>query len=84
MSRQSRPQRLAVAAALPENLYDYARPPTRRAGRPSRDVSTRWTVKDDWPERVPVTEAEIEVFEAWFGELFGVLFGARPSTRRSP
>src|ERR1700730_3135603 len=23
----------------------------------------------DWPEHVPVTEAEIEVLEAWFGEL---------------
>jgi hypothetical protein len=84
MARQSRPQRVVVAAALPEDLYDYARPPTRPAGRPSRDVSMRWTVKDDWPERVPVTEAEIEVFEAWFGELFDVLFPARPSTRRSP
>jgi hypothetical protein len=35
-------------------------------------------VKDDWPERVPVTVAEIEVFEAWFGDLFDVLFSARP------
>ncbi|HLG85657.1 MAG TPA: hypothetical protein VKZ79_00505 [Alphaproteobacteria bacterium] len=59
------------------------RPPTRRVGRPPQDVSTTWTVKDDWPERVPVTEAEIEVFEAWFGDLFDVLFAARPSSRRS-
>jgi hypothetical protein len=27
-------------------------------------------VTDDWPDEVPVTEAEIEVFEAWFGDLF--------------
>jgi hypothetical protein len=27
-------------------------------------------VTDDWPEEVPVTEAEIEVFEPWFGDLF--------------
>jgi hypothetical protein len=30
---------------------------------------------DDWPEDVPATEAEIAVFEAWFGELFDELFG---------
>jgi hypothetical protein len=36
-----------------------------------------WTVTDDWPERVPVTEAEIEVFEAWFGDLFDELFATR-------
>ena len=33
------------------------------------------TVTDDWPEDVPVTDAEIAVFEAWFGELFDELFG---------
>jgi len=25
---------------------------------------------NDWPEDVPVTDAEIAVFEAWFGGLF--------------
>ena len=33
------------------------------AGLASNDPST-WTVTDDWPDEVPVTEAEIEVFEA--------------------
>ncbi len=41
------------------------------------DVPTSWTVTDDWPEDVPVTEAEIEVFEAWFGDLFDELFSTR-------
>jgi hypothetical protein len=27
------------------------------------------TVTDDWPEYIPVTEAEITVFEAWFGDI---------------
>ncbi len=27
------------------------------------------TVTDDWPEYIPVTEAEIAVFEAWFGDI---------------
>jgi hypothetical protein len=33
------------------------------------------TVKDDWPEEVPVTGAE--VFEAWFGDLFDEFFSTR-------
>ena len=36
---------------------------------------------DDWPYDVPVTEAEIEVFEAWFGELFDELFDELFSAR---
>jgi hypothetical protein len=32
-------------------------------------------VTDDWPEDVLVTEAEISVFEVWFGDLFDELFG---------
>jgi hypothetical protein len=32
-------------------------------------------VTDDWPTDVPVTEIEIDVFEAWFGDLFDELFG---------
>ena len=35
---------------------------------------------DDWPDEVPITEAEIEVFEAWFGELFDELFSTSPLT----
>lgn len=27
------------------------------------------TVTDDWPEYIPVAEAEIAVFEAWFGDI---------------
>jgi hypothetical protein len=47
-------------------------------GRPPKhDIST-WTVTDDWPEHVPVTEAEVEVFERWFADLFDEVFGAAP------
>ena len=45
------------------------------AGRQKHDLST-WTVIDNWPERVPVTEAEVEVFERWFADLFDELFGS--------
>jgi hypothetical protein len=43
------------------------------AGRRSHDLAD-WTVTD-WPDRVPVTDAEVDVFEAWFGDLFDDLFG---------
>jgi hypothetical protein len=58
-----------------DDLYDYA--PTRNhpCRRRTKCASATWTVMDDWPKDVPVTEAEIDVFEAWFGELFDELFG---------
>lgn len=42
--------------------------------RPKHDVAT-WIVTDDWPDKVPITEAEIEVFEHYFGDFFDELFG---------
>jgi hypothetical protein len=60
-----------------DDLFDYAGAPARRTGRPVRTDQAEWTVNDDWPENVPVTEAEIEVFEAWFGDLFHQLFSTR-------
>jgi len=57
-----------------DDLYDYARA-SACPGRRAKRASVTWTVTDDWPEDVPVTEAEVDVFEAWFGELFDELFG---------
>lgn len=61
----------------PVDVYDYAHRRARRLRRPVADDPTSWTVTDDWPEELPVTEAEIEVFEAWFGDLFEELFSTR-------
>jgi hypothetical protein len=44
-------------------------------GRPPKHGLTAWTVTDDWPEHVPVTAAEVDVFEAWFGDILDELFG---------
>jgi hypothetical protein len=76
-TRKSRPQDTIGPGATSDDLFDYARPPARRACWPPPEDPTTWTVKDDWPEVVPVTEAEIEVFEAWFGDLFDELFSTR-------
>jgi hypothetical protein len=45
--------------------------------RPAKKKRSEWTVTDDWPDEVPITEAEIEVFEAWFADLFDELFATR-------
>lgn len=66
---------LRCYSALPDDLFDYLQPPTRRAGRPPRHDFGNWTVADDWPERVPVSEVEIDIYEAWFGDLFDRIFG---------
>lgn len=64
-----------AAGILPDDLYNYyAVEPDPRRGSP-RATGKAWRVTDDWPERVPVTEAEIEVFERWFADLFDELFG---------
>lgn len=55
------------------NLYDYVRPEPR-LGRPAETLES-WRVVDDWPSRVPVTEHEVDVFEAWFGDILDELFG---------
>ncbi|HUZ14542.1 MAG TPA: hypothetical protein VMU93_17070 [Caulobacteraceae bacterium] len=65
---------LPTLRAPPPDLYDYAAPPTRRLGRPLKYDLADWHVVDDWPARVPVTPAEVDVFEAWFGDLFDELF----------
>ena len=75
--QKSRPRRTRPLGPLPDDLYDHLRPPPRRKGRPAKKKCSEWTVTDDWPAEVPITEAEIEVFEAWFGDLFDELFSTR-------
>jgi hypothetical protein len=69
-------RRRLETGTLPDDLYDYAKPPLpTRVGRPVKHDLAGWIVTDDWPDDVPVTEAEIDVFERWFGDLFDEFFG---------
>lgn len=78
-ARKGRP-RQPVPEKLPDDLFDYADEPTpdgrERRRSPLRivDVETL-PVIDDWPERVPITEAELEIFERYFGDVLDRLFG---------
>lgn len=67
--------RCSNAVAFPIDLHDYLLPPPRRAGRPVKHDLSTWIVTDDWPARVPVTEREVDVFEAWFGDILDELLG---------
>jgi hypothetical protein len=63
---------------IPADLYDYAREPVQRRGRrPVRD-DPPIKVTDDWPEMVPITEAELRVMEAHFGDVLDEIFGPLP------
>jgi hypothetical protein len=70
-SRSRRTKRPPTALEQLEELLGY---PWPFPGRPPKHDLSTWTVIDDWPDPVPVTQAEIEVFERWFGDLFDELF----------
>jgi len=83
--RRARKGRLrqSVPKALPDDLFDYADDPApdgrAQAGNtpllgPDGQIMR---VTDDWPEDIPVTEAEIDVFERWFGDVFDELLNLR-------
>ena len=72
-SHSLRADRPLTASEQLEELLGY---PWPFPGRPPKHDLSTWTVTDDWPDPVPVTEAEIEVFERWFGDLFDELFGS--------
>lgn len=61
----------------PEDLYDYARQPAPRAGRSPSRMEGAITVTDDWPEIVPITEAELRVMEGHFAEELDAICGPR-------
>lgn len=79
-TRKGRP-RQPIPETLPNDLYDYADDPVPRQS-PRRDPSAhvfdieRLPVIDDWPKDVPITEAEIQVFERWFADVFEEMFGS--------
>ena len=71
MSRKPRHHEATASEQLEELLGE----PWPFQGRPPKHDVERWRVIDDWPAQVPITDAEVAVFEAWFGDVFDELFG---------
>lgn len=71
MARPRRKPRVLTASEQLEALLGYPWP----MGRPPRHDLRAWTVTDDWGDPVPVTEAEIVVFEHWFGDVIDAMLG---------
>ncbi len=57
-----------------EQLEELLGEPWPFQGRPPKHDLERWRVSDDWPAQVPITVAEVAVFEAWFGNVFDEIF----------
>lgn len=79
---RGRPHYIAPRA-LPDDLYDYNDDPAPRISPPRGSPPNAFDVEklpviDDWPDKVPITEAEIQVFERWFGDVFDEMFGGIP------
>ena len=68
-----RKQHTPTASEQLEALLGAPWPFTGRS--PRHDLSS-WVVHDDWPNSVPVTLAEVEIFEHFFGGLIDELFKA--------
>ena len=68
-----RPQAMGAGLA---DLYDYLRPVEPSGKR--RRSQTPIAVTDDWQEVVPITEAEVRIVEAYFGDVLDELFGPLP------
>ena len=78
-ARKGRP-RQSIPEPLPDDLFDYADEPTpdgrERRRSPLRIVDVvSLPVFDDWPEKVPITEEELQIFERYFGDVLDRLFG---------
>lgn len=81
LSRKRRPRRAprGWSEGL-ENLHDYLRAPPQRAAPRARvhNESGPIAVSDDWPERVPIGDAELRVIEGHLRKELDDLFGPLP------
>ena len=65
------------------DLYDYVRPvrlavpELRSRARKGVEQQASRKVSDDWPDHVPVAEAELDLFEVHFGQILDELLGSK-------
>lgn len=63
-----------------DDLHDYMQPPAKRAPSRARTIKDGGpiTVSDDWPDRVPIGDAELRVIEGHLRKELDELFGPLP------
>lgn len=63
------------------DFFDYVSPEPRTrpqsGGVERRTARSGMEITDDWPAHVPVTEAELDLFEVHFGPLLDELLGSK-------
>ena len=63
----------------PDDLFDYTtRVAPRRASRRKREAEGPIVVTDDWPEQVPIGDAELRAIESHMRQELDKLFGPLP------
>ncbi len=61
-----------------EDLHDYMQPPPTRAASRGKGGNDPIVVTDDWPEQVPIGDAELGVIEGGLRKERDALFGPLP------
>ena len=63
-----------------DDRLDYMQTPSKRAPAHARAFKDRGpiTVTDDWPEHVPIGDAELRVIEGYLRKELDALFGPLP------
>jgi hypothetical protein len=59
------------------DFYDYARASVPHPRRNRREEVWQPLITDDLPDRIPITDVELDILEAHFADLLDELFGAR-------
>jgi hypothetical protein len=75
-NRRRSPHRFARLSATPGDLFDYVQPPRPRA-KSHQAEPPAILVTDDWPDIVPITDAELRVMESHFADVLDGIFGPK-------
>jgi hypothetical protein len=79
LSRKRRRRALPRWSEGPDDLHDYFQPsPKRRPSRRAPVDDGPIVVTDDWPEQVPIGDAELRIIESHLAKELDDLFGPLP------
>lgn len=73
-----RKRRLRAPAGWSEDLHDYLHAPPQRRRPANKGDDGPIVVTDNWPDRVPISDAELRVIEGHLRGELDKLFGPLP------